>query len=189
VSREYPYYVLVEAEGADPDADEQRFQKILEKVFEAGDVIDAVIPKSRAERDALWSIREDFEAALPAYLYDISLPIRSMTTYVDRLEKALTAWRSDASGLVFGHIADGNLHIFVTPFDDGFHHERCNEIVYGCLAGLNGSISAEHGIGLEKKKWLGNTRSEGEIKLMRGLKGLLDPTNLLNPGKVIDRAN
>lgn len=189
VSREYPYYVLVEAEGAEPDADEQRFQKVLEKVFEAGDVVDAVIPKSTAERDALWSIREDFEAVLPAYLYDVSLPIRSMTTYVDRLEKALAAWRPDASGLVFGHIADGNLHIFVTPFDGGVHHERCNEIVYGCLDGLNGSISAEHGIGLEKKKWLGDTRSEDEIKVMQGLKDLLDPTNLLNPGKVIDRAN
>jgi FAD/FMN-containing dehydrogenase len=189
VSREYPYYVLVEAEGAEPDPDEQRFQRVLEKVLEAGDVVDAVIPKSRAERDALWSIREDFEAALPAYLYDVSLPIRSMTTYVDRLERALSTWRPDACGLVFGHIADGNLHIFVTPFDDGVHHERCNEIVYGCLDGLNGSISAEHGIGLDKKKWLGNTRSEEEIKVMQGLKGLLDPTNLLNPGKVVDRAN
>jgi len=182
VSRDYSYYVLVEAEGAEPDSDEQRFQRVLEKVLEAGDVVDAVIPKSRAERDALWSIREDF-------LYDVSLPIRSMTTYVDRLERALLEWRPDARDLVFGHIADGNLHIFVTPFDDGVHHERCNEIVYSCLDGLNGSISAEHGIGLEKKKWLGNTRSEDEIKLMQGLKGLLDPTNLLNPGKVVDRAN
>jgi len=187
LSRDYPYYLLVEAEGADPRSDEQRFQKVLEKVFEDGDVIDAVVPKSEVERDALWSIREDFEAVLPAYLYDISLPIKSMTTYVDRLERAFSEWRSDAKYLVFGHIADGNLHLFVTPFDQGIHHERCNEIVYGSLDGLGGSISAEHGIGLDKKAWLANTRSEDEINIMRGLKNLLDPTNLLNPGKVVDR--
>jgi FAD/FMN-containing dehydrogenase len=109
-----------------------------------------------------------------------------MTTYVDRLERAFSEWRSDAKYVVFGHIADGNLHLFVTPFDQGIHHERCNEIVYGSLDGLGGSISAEHGIGLDKKAWLGNTRSEEEINIMRGLKNLLDPTNLLNPGKVVD---
>jgi FAD/FMN-containing dehydrogenase len=186
LSRDYPYYLLVEAEGADPGSDEQRFQEVLEKVLEDGDVVDAVVPKSEAERDALWSIREDFDAALPAYLYDISLPIRSMTAYVDRLDKALSDWRSDAEYLVFGHIADGNLHLFVKPFDKGSHHQKCSEIVYGCLEGLGGSISAEHGIGLDKKAWLGNTRSEDEINIMRGLKKLLDPTNLLNPGKVVD---
>ena len=188
LSRDYPYYLLVEAEGVDPDSDEQRFQKILEKVFEEGDVVDAVIPKSQAERESLWAIREDFEAVLPAYLYDVSLPIKSMTTYVDRLEKAFSTWRLDAEYVVFGHIADGNLHLFVTPYDEGAHYERCNEIVYGCLEGLNGSISAEHGIGLDKKAWLGNTRSEEEIEIMRGLKNLLDPTNILNPGKVIDQS-
>ena len=186
MSRDFPYYLLVEAEGADPDADEQRFQKTLEKILETGDVVDAVIPKSDAERDALWAIREDFEAALPAYLYDISLPIKSMTAYVDKLEKALFAWRPDAEFLVFGHIADGNLHIFVTPHHEGIHHERCDEIVYSCLDGLNGSISAEHGIGTVKKAWLGNTRSEDEIRVMRDLKTLFDPMNLLNPGKVVD---
>jgi FAD/FMN-containing dehydrogenase len=186
LSRDYPYYLLVEAEGANSDSDGQRFQETLEKILEAGDVVDAVVPKSDTERDALWAIREDFEAALPAYLYDISLPIKSMTTYVDRLEQAFSEWRSDAECLVFGHIADGNLHLFVTPFDEGIHHQQCNEIVYGCLEDLGGSISAEHGIGLNKKAWLGSTRSEDEINIMRGLKNLLDPTNLLNPGKVFD---
>jgi FAD/FMN-containing dehydrogenase len=186
MSRDYAYYLLVDAEGADPGSDEQRFQTVLEKVLEAGDVVDAVIPKSETEREALWAIREDFESVLPAYLYDISLPIKSMTAYVDRLDKALSEWRSDAEYVVFGHIADGNLHLFVTPYAEGAHHQRCNEIVYGCLDGLNGSISAEHGIGLDKKAWLGSARSEDEINIMRGLKNLLDPKNLLNPGKVVD---
>ena len=87
---------------------------------------------------------------------------------------------------MFGHIADGNLHIFVTPYEDGEHHDRCDQIIYGCLEGLDGSISAEHGIGVAKKSWLGNSRSDEEIQIMRELKALLDPGNLLNPGKVID---
>ncbi len=186
MNRDYPFYVIAEAEGADPDADEARFQSLLERSLENGDIVDAILPKSTAERDALWVIREDFDPALPAYLYDVSLPIKSMSTYVDRIETAIAAWRPDATCLVFGHIADGNLHIFTTPFEDGANQKRCNEIIYGCLDGLDGSISAEHGIGLDKKSWLGDSRSEDEIQLMRSLKGFLDPSNLLNPGKVID---
>ncbi len=186
LARDYPYYVLLEAEGADPEADEERFGNILERSLEAGDVIDAALPKSESERDELWAIREGFEVAQPAYLYDISLPIKAMTTYVSKLEKAIAGWRSDARLIVFGHIADGNLHLFVSPFEDGIHRERSDEIVYGCLDGLNGSISAEHGIGIEKKAWLGCSRSETEIQLMRNLKELLDPKNLLNPGKVLN---
>lgn len=186
LSRDYPYYVLVEAEGADPDADDARFQKILEQCFDSGDVVDAVLPKSESERDALWKIREDFDALLPAYLYDVSLPIKSMSHYVDRLEAAFSAWSDEATHVVFGHIADGNLHIFAGPFDDGAHHQRFDEIVYGCLEGLNGSVSAEHGIGIEKKAWLGATRSESELELMRSFKKLLDPRGILNPGKMFD---
>lgn len=186
MDRDYPFYVIAEAEGADPEADQARFQSLLERSLENGDIVDAVLPKSTSERDALWLVREDFDPALPAYLYDVSLPIKAMSTYVDRLETAIAAWRPDAASLVFGHIADGNLHIFTTPFDEGANQQRCDEIIYGCLDGLDGSISAEHGIGLDKKGWLADSRSEDEIQLMRSLKKLLDPGNLLNPGKVID---
>ena len=180
-----PYYVLAEAEGADPEADAMRFQQLLEAGMDSGDIVDAVLPKSESERRALWDIREEFDAALPAYLYDVSLPIRHMETYVGRLVEQLRNWRKDAVCEVFGHIADGNLHIFVKPFDDGMHRAACDEIVYGCLQGLDGSISAEHGIGIDKKAWLGQSRSSDELDLMRELKKLLDPLNLLNPGKVV----
>jgi FAD/FMN-containing dehydrogenase len=184
--RDYPYYVLVEAEGAEPEADDARFQRVLEQCFDSGDVIDAVLPKSQSERDALWTIREDFDSLLPAYLYDVSLPIKSMNTYVERLDKAFAAWSGESTYVVFGHIADGNLHIFAGPHADGEHRGKCDEIVYGCLDSLNGSISAEHGIGIEKKAWLGNTRSAAELELMKSLKKLLDPTAILNPGKIFD---
>ena len=186
LARGYPYYVIVEAEGADPDADAARFQRLLEEGMASGDIVDAVLPKSEAERRSLWNVREEFDVALPAYLYDVSLPIRNMETYVARLEEQLLAWRADAECEVFGHIADGNLHIFVKPHDDGAHHETSDGIVYGCLEGLEGSISAEHGIGIDKRPWLGLSRSGDELDLMRALKQLLDPKNLLNPGKVIN---
>jgi FAD/FMN-containing dehydrogenase len=185
MSREYPYYVLAEAEGADPDADEERFLNLLHAGMGSGDVVDTVLPKSAAERDALWQVREEFEPALPAYLYDISLPMRNMETYAERLKAGLGEWRDDADGLVFGHIADGNLHIFVRPHDEGGNKERSDSIVYGCLDGLDGSVSAEHGIGIEKKEWLPQSRTPGEIELMRGMKRLLDPENILNPGKIV----
>ncbi len=185
MTRDYPFYVLAEAEGVDAPTDDERFQRLLESCLERGDIIDAIVPKSEAERAALWLIREDFDPVLPAYLYDVSLPIGHMDAYVRKLIGQLNAWRSDAQCVVFGHIADGNLHIFVGPYDSGEHHERCDQIVYGCLEGYAGSISAEHGIGVEKREWLATTRSAVEIELMKGLKRLIDPENLLNPGKVL----
>lgn len=186
LSRNHAYYVLAEAEGVNPQADEERFLAVLEAQLETGDIADALIPKSGTERDALWMIREEFDSALPAYIYDVSMPINAMPTYVDRLGQGIETWRSDASCDVFGHIADGNLHIFVRPSDKDEHREAADRIVYESLQGLGGSISAEHGIGIEKRRWLGATRSEAEIALMRALKRTLDPQNILNPGKILD---
>lgn len=185
LGREHAYYVLAEAEGSNPESDDARFQAVLEQGLESGAIADAVLPKSDTERSALWAIREEFEPLLPAYLYDVSLPIGAMTTYVERLGAAMADWRADARAYVFGHIADGNLHIFVTPHDDGAHHQLVDEAVYGSLDGLSGSVSAEHGIGKEKVAWLANSRSPEEIELMRSLKAVLDPHNLLNRGNIL----
>jgi FAD/FMN-containing dehydrogenase len=133
----------------------------------------------------LWAVREGFEAVLPAYIYDVSLPIRNMTRYVERLNATLEAEWPGAVAYVFGHIADGNLHIFTGPHDDGQHRERSDAIVYGCLEGFDGSVSAEHGIGIEKKEWLNATKSPAELAVMQALKATLDPRNILNPGKIL----
>ncbi len=186
LSREHPYYVLAEAEGVSAEADEKRFMAVLEAGLEAGEIADAVVPKSATERDAVWKIREEFDSALPAYIYDVSLPIDAMPTYVDRLKQGVGDWRGDASCDVFGHLADGNLHIFVRPSENDEYREAADRIVYESLEGLGGSISAEHGIGIDKREWLGVSRTDAEIALMRTLKQALDPRNLLNPGKVVD---
>jgi FAD/FMN-containing dehydrogenase len=89
-----------------------------------------------------------------------------------------------------GHIGDGNLHFFVAPgagtADTAALHADVDAIIYRPLARLGGAVSAEHGIGPEKKHWLPVSRSGAEIELMRTLKRALDPKNILNPGKVID---
>jgi FAD/FMN-containing dehydrogenase len=191
LERDYPFYVLLEAEGADPDADETRFNRLMEQAFESGLIVDAVLPKSDTERRALWDIREIFDPVLPAYLYDVSLPVKDMAAFVNQLVTTMKdRWPAVACN-VFGHIADGNLHLFFNPGEDvtnsdSHTHAECDAIVYGCLDGFKGSVSAEHGIGIEKRQWLKNSRSPEEIQLMRSLKQLMDPGNLLNPGKVFE---
>jgi FAD/FMN-containing dehydrogenase len=185
LAREFPYYIIAEAEGADEEADAAQFEKLLSAAFDDGLLKDAVVAKSGADRRSLWAVREGFEAILPAYIYDVSLPIRHMTRYADRLNDRLRSEWPGAAAYIFGHIADGNLHIFTRPHDDGNYRDLSDAIVYGCLDGLDGSVSAEHGIGVEKKAWLPASRNAAELALMRTLKTTLDPQNILNPGKIL----
>ena len=185
MSRDYPFYVVVEAEGADAGPDKERFERLLEGAFENGTIVDAVIPQSESERRAVWEIREGFEPILPSHLYDVSLPISAMGTYVEEVMEGIKAKWPDGACYVLGHIADGNLHLFTRPNVEGDTHADSDEIVYAPLQGLDGSVSAEHGIGTEKLRWLPSSRSEQEIAVMRQLKTTLDPNNLLNPGRVL----
>ncbi len=186
--RDYPFYVVFQAEGSDPDADDARFERVLGDALEEGLIADAVLPKSAAETRAIWEIRENFEPALvkpPFYLYDVSLPIRDMAAYVASVEENVRKRWSDGRCVALGHMADGNLHFFVAPMEDGDFHMASDECVYGPLQQYGGSVSAEHGIGLEKICWLPHSKSTAEIQLMRTLKKSLDPNNILNPGRVL----
>lgn len=194
LGRDHEFYVVLEARGPELVEDERRFEAVVEAVLDQGLIANAVLPKSESEREHIWSIREDFEAVRqrkPLFLYDISLPIREMLAYVEEVTNHLrTQWpRSEFFAL--GHIGDGNLHFFVAPHTDASDaaalHALCDETVYRPLAERAGAISAEHGIGLEKKAWLSLTRSPAEIELMRTLKRTLDPRNILNRGKIFDR--
>lgn len=188
LSRDYPFYVVFETEGADPDADEKRFNDVLERALNDELIVDAVLPKSAAETRAVWNIREEFDAILkpePVYLYDVSLPIRDMAGYVACVKANVTRRWPQGQCYTIGHVADGNLHFFVAPHERGEFHQDSDECVYGPLAKVGGSVSAEHGIGKEKLQWLRHSRSKEEIELMRTLKHSLDPRNILNPGRVL----
>jgi FAD/FMN-containing dehydrogenase len=120
-------------------------------------------------------------------VFDISLPIAEMERYTDGLARALPGVVGDHKLWIFGHLGDGNLHVIVqvAPQDYPALRPKVEKLVYSPLAAFRGSVSAEHGIGLEKKPYLSVSRSPAEIALMRQLKAALDPRAILNPGKVL----
>ncbi len=186
--RDYPYYIVFQAEGSDPEHDAVRFERVLEAALEDGLIVDAVLPKSEAEVREVWNIREDFDALMqlePLYLYDISLPIRDMENYVDEVYRLVEQRFPNGRTWTLGHIADGNLHFFIWPGEEGDHYHAANECVYDPLQQYGGSVSAEHGIGVGKLRWLPHSRSLADIALMRTLKRTLDPKGILNPDRVV----
>ena len=193
MSRDYPFYVIVEAQGSDQDTDTGRFTAALEQAMESQLIVDAVVPKSGVERDQIWGIRENFEAIRryqPLFLYDVSLPLRDMLAYVDEVAGRIRQRWPASHFYALGHIGDGNVHFMIAPGiagpDSATLHTHCDTDVYEPLARMRGAVSAEHGIGLDKKAWLPVSRSRAEIDLMRRLKRALDPKCILNRGKVID---
>ena len=187
--RDYPFYVVFEVEGTDAEADAARFEAVLEHALAEGLIVDAMMPKSGAEHRDIWNIREEFDAILepaPVYLYDVSLPIRDMQKYVAQVKENVRQTWAGGQCYTIGHVADGNLHFFVAPHEPGEWHQASDECVYEPLAAVGGSVSAEHGIGIDKLGWLPHSRSASEIELMRALKRSLDPKGVLNPGRVIE---
>lgn len=185
LSADHPYYVLLESEGADPEREEEQFMAVLGGLMEEGHIADAVICQSGQQASQLWEMRDDVEtlihATYPAAVFDVSLPIREMEAYIDGLEAALTERYPEARLISFGHLGDGNIHLGIGPAPDKHGVET---LVYERLGQVNGSVSAEHGIGLEKREFLPHSRSEAEIVVMRSIKQALDPGNILNPGKI-----
>ena len=189
LARDYAFYVMLEANGANIEVDTEQFMTVMEHALESGIVADAVIPKSESERHALWQIRENFESITevePTFLYDVSLPIKDMESYIQQVKAGLQQRWPNQKCYVIGHIGDGNLHLFVSPgtADERLHHESDIE-VYTPLKQYAGSVSAEHGIGVEKTAWLPSSRTPAELALMWQLKQSMDPKNMLNPGKVL----
>jgi FAD/FMN-containing dehydrogenase len=184
-----PYYVVIEALGSHQARDEEVFESALASALELGLVDDAVIARSEADRQSIWVIREDLEPLLhdfkPFHAFDVSLPVGDMEVYMRRVHERVRAAWPDGQVAFLGHVGDGNLHIAIGAgtVEDGPRVEAC---VYEPLAAFNGSVSAEHGIGLEKKPWFAISRNAVERSLMQQIKGLLDPHGVLNPGKIFD---
>ena len=187
LARGAPFYAIAETLGGDPEHDRARLETVLAEALEDGLLTDVTIASSEAERRAIWNIREDVwqvKNIAPLLTFDVSLPIENMKAYSDEVCEAVRAFAGPNRCFVFGHMADGNLHLVIAAGDDAGTRAKIEGIVYGPLAAIGGSVSAEHGIGLEKRDYLPLSRSAAEISTMRLLKQALDPKGILNPGKV-----
>ncbi len=191
LARGQPFYVLVEATGAEQRADERRFESLLAEAMDSGLIADAALCASGGQRAAVWAIRDDidtlFRALHPCLALDISVPVGAMEGYVDSVRADMRASFPGIRGTAFGHLGDGNLHLcWQLPGDTPRHRAAVSRIAYDNLAPHGGSVSAEHGIGVAKREYLALSRNSEELEWMRRLKRLFDPSNLLNPGRVID---
>ena len=177
--REAAAYVLCEAAAASDPTDE------LAAVVPD----DAVVAVDAAGRARLWQLREGHTEAINAagvpHKIDVGVPLRRLPEFLARVEPAITAVDGAARTILFGHLADGNVHVNVLGLERG--EEAVDEAVLRLAASLGGTISAEHGVGVAKARWLGLVRSADEIAAMRAVKRALDPSGLLNPGVMLDR--
>ena len=187
LARGAPFYAIAETLGGDPQHDRERVESVLAKALEDGVLTDVTIASSETERRAIWNIREDVwqvKNIAPLLTFDVSLPIENMKAYAQEVNDAVEAFAGPNRCFVFGHMADGNLHLVIAAGDDAATRSKIEDMVYRPLAVIGGSVSAEHGIGLEKRDYLPLSRTAAEIATMRLLKQALDPKGILNPGKV-----
>lgn len=186
----FPYYVFMESLGGDSTTDFNRLEDLITQAFEKELIGDGVLAQSERELQSIWKIREDVSvlADLAQYdqHFDISLPIPVIGKEIDLAIEALEQLDFVEKIFPFGHVADGNIHFIIGKKENSPEIiDAINAIIYGCLQRNKGSLSAEHGIGLDKKKYLFTSRTENEVNLMRTLKRTLDPRNILNPERII----
>jgi FAD/FMN-containing dehydrogenase len=188
-----PMYALIEALGNDERRDAEAFEELLERSMADGLVLDAVVARSERERANLFAVRDELGEAFaplrPIIVFDVSMALADMPGFVAQADAAVKADYPDAVILHYGHAGDGNLHLVISvgKGDHATEH-RVQTAVFQAVRAVGGSISAEHGVGLERLDFIGWTRTPEELALMRSFKAALDPLNLMNPGKVLPPA-
>ncbi|QSZ32611.1 hypothetical protein DSL72_002190 [Monilinia vaccinii-corymbosi] len=195
---EYPFYCLIETSGSNSDHDQEKLNNFLEHVMEKEIVSDGTLAENTTQIKDLWSWREGIPESLGhwggVYKYDLSIPLKELYQLVEDVREKITE-----AGLIggtpdhpvvgvvgYGHMGDSNLHLNVATRSYDKRVEQVLEpFVYEWIAKRNGSISAEHGLGLAKKNYIGYSRSETMIGLMKQIKNLYDPNGIMNPYKYI----
>lgn len=186
------HYVLVEVEASSRDALENWLADLMDRDL----VMDGTLAENATQARSLWELREGISESLSAtglpHKNDIALPIAELPAFCAALDALFAAQWPGFEVCVFGHIGDGNLHVNVMKPDamavpEFLEHAKAGDrAMFELVRAHQGSISAEHGVGLLKKPYLSYTRSPAEMALLRALKAALDPEGLLNPGKIFD---
>ena len=194
MSERHPWYVLMEISSPRDDA-RTTIESILADGMERDIVTDAVIAANLDQRNAFWKLREVISPAQKpeggSIKHDVSVPVAAVPQFLTEADAAVTQLIPGARPFAFGHLGDGNIHYNVSQpvggdtaaFLDRWHN--VNDVVHGVVAKLGGSISAEHGIGVLKRDELPHVKDPVAIDIMRAIKHLLDPHNIMNPGKVL----
>jgi FAD/FMN-containing dehydrogenase len=176
-----PVYVLLEcAAAADPTAE-------LAEALDAAGVQDAAFADSSSERARLWRLREGLIEAISAvgipHKIDVGVPLERLPEFGERARAEVQRLAPDAQLLLFGHLGDGNVHVNVLGLDPD--DEELDEALLRVAADCGGTISAEHGVGVAKARWLPLVRAPDDVRAMTAIKRALDPDGLLNPGAVL----
>ncbi len=192
----YEHYALLRASAGRENAGlREVVEETLGEGIEEGLVLDAAIAESEQQANDFWRIREGIvEGQIPeggSIKHDVSVPVSKVAELIERADKAVTQAIPGCRPCAFGHAGDGNIHYNVTQ-PEGMDKQEylrkwkdLNHLVHAIVLDLGGSISAEHGIGQLKRDELAEVKSAVEMDLMRQIKDVLDPGNLMNPGKVI----
>jgi FAD/FMN-containing dehydrogenase len=189
-----PFYALLEFESA-AEAELDTAMALFEQTVEQGWVLDGVLSQSLSQAEALWKLREDISETLwhwQPYKNDISVLVSRMPDFLREVDELVEHSYPDFELVWYGHIGDGNLHLNIlkpqTLSNEDFV-ARCVPVskeIGQLLAKFEGSVSAEHGVGLLKKDYLHYSRSPLELELMKQIKKVFDPNAILNPGKLFD---
>ncbi len=195
LAQPFPWYVLIEvSSGRSPEDALALSQAILETGYERGLVGDAAVASSLAQQQAFWKLRESLSEAQKheggSIKHDISVPVARIPEFIERAAAAVEKVKPGARVCCFGHMGDGNLHYNISEPAAGDPHfldayPEMNRAVHDIVRDLDGSISAEHGIGRLKRAELLETAPAVGIDLMRRIKAAFDPAGIMNPGKVI----
>jgi FAD/FMN-containing dehydrogenase len=185
------YVVLLEIES---ENQEQKFQNFIENLFSKNIIQDGFQSSSPEQTKKIWKIRELITESMQTrglvHKHDIALPIANLKNFLEEFSNKAFEISGELPPFIFGHIGDGNLHInFLKPntmTKEEFYKrvEVINQKMFELVSLYQGSVSAEHGIGLLKKPILHYTKTETEINFMKGLKKIFDPNGILNPNKI-----
>jgi FAD/FMN-containing dehydrogenase len=189
--------VLLEQSDSESEAHaRERLEGLLGESLDAGEISDAVVAESRRQSQSLWHLRESIPLAQSQeglnVKHDISLPVSRISAFVEATDAALREGWPGIRLVCFGHLGDGNLHYNVqapagADADDFLHRHEAglNNCVYDAVEANQGSISAEHGIGLLKRDELVRRKPDVAMAMMRAIKLALDPDGVMNPGRVL----
>ncbi len=189
---ECPFYALIEFEAVSEEVSEQALAT-FEHCVEQGWVLDGVMSQSEQQLENLWKLREYISETIAhwtPYKNDISVTVGQVPAFLRDIDEIVAKNYPDFEVVWFGHIGDGNLHLNILKPDNLSKDEffaQCttvNQWVFETVQKYNGSISAEHGVGMTKRDYLHYSRSAEEIAYMQAIKAIFDPNGIMNPGKI-----